>query len=84
MRCYKGNVCDVYFSFTFCDNTPYTVFCVNVYDIVNNVILYVLGKARTLNPQIRSLILYPIELQALVVLYIFFNPMATSFLTTLT
>ena len=27
---------------------------------------YVLGKARTLNPQIRSLILYPIELQALI------------------
>lgn len=25
-----------------------------------------LGKIRTLNPQIRSLVLYPIELQALV------------------
>ena len=34
-----------------------------------------LGKARTLNPQIRSLILYPIELQALFSTFYFSHPL---------
>lgn len=39
---------DVHFRFTVCNNIPCTVVCVNVQDIVKNVILYVPGKAQNL------------------------------------